>query len=39
VAIASTWWVDESRITVVSAGPYLLVLTAAYWIAKSRMRT
>jgi len=39
VAIASTWWVDESRITVVSGGPYLLVLTAAYWIAKSRMRT
>jgi L-asparagine transporter-like permease len=30
LAIASTWWVDQSRITIVSGGPYLLVLTAAY---------
>ena len=29
LAIASTWWVDQSRITIVSGGPYLLVLTAA----------
>jgi len=30
LAIATTWWVDQSRITIVSGGPYLLVLTAAY---------
>ncbi len=30
-AIASTWWVEQSRITIISGGPYLLVLTAAYW--------
>jgi L-asparagine transporter-like permease len=31
LAIVSTWWVDQSRITIVSGGPYLLILTAAYW--------
>ncbi len=31
LAIASTWWVDQSRITIVSGGPYLLVLTIAYF--------
>jgi amino acid transporter, AAT family len=35
-AIASTWWVDQSRITIVSAGPYLAVLTAAYWLSRRR---
>jgi AAT family amino acid transporter len=30
VAIASTWWVDQSRITIISGGPYLLVLSVAY---------
>ena len=34
LAIASTWWVEQSRITIVSGGPYLLVLTVAYWIMK-----
>jgi L-asparagine transporter-like permease len=37
LAIASTWWVDQSRITIVSGGPYLLVLTIAY-IATRRAR-
>lgn len=36
-AILSTWWVPQSRVTVLSAIPYLLVLTLAYWlIAPSR---
>jgi len=34
LAIASTWWVPESRITIVSGGPYLIVLTVAYWISR-----
>jgi L-asparagine transporter-like permease len=34
-AIGSTWWVEQSRITIVSGGPYLLVLTAAYWMTRS----
>jgi amino acid transporter, AAT family len=34
LAIASTWWVDQSRITIVSGGPYLLVLTAAYFMMR-----
>jgi L-asparagine transporter-like permease len=38
LAIASTWWVDQARITIVSGGPYLLVLTAAYW-ALGRRKT
>ena len=29
-AIVSTWWVPQSRITIVSGGPYLLILTVAY---------
>ena len=39
LAIASTWWVPESRITIVSGGPYLLVLTVAYWITSRRARS
>jgi amino acid transporter, AAT family len=40
LAIASTWWVDQSRITIVSGGPYLLVLTVAYlWMRRSRPAT
>jgi L-asparagine transporter-like permease len=34
VAILLTWRVEESRITVLSAGPYLLILTAAYFLVK-----
>jgi amino acid transporter, AAT family len=33
-AVACTWWVPQARITVVSAGPYLLVLSVFYFIAK-----
>src|SRR5262245_2056444 len=35
LAILSTWWVDQSRITIVSGGPYLLVLTTAYWMTRT----
>lgn len=38
LAIASTWWVEQSRITIVSGGPYLLVLTLAYWLMPLRKR-
>ena len=33
-AILSTWWVPQSRVTVLSAGPYLLILTAAYFLIR-----
>ena len=36
LAIASTWWVPQSRITIVSGGPYLVVLTVAYWMVRWR---
>ena len=35
-AILLTWRVPQSRITVESAGPYLLVLSMAYWLVKRR---
>jgi len=35
-AIVSTWWVAQSRITIVSGGPYLLILTIAYAIIRRR---
>jgi L-asparagine transporter-like permease len=35
-AVALTWWVPQSRITVLSAPPYLLVLTIAYWLARKK---
>lgn len=35
-AIASTWWVPQSRITIVSGGPYLLILTLAYLLSHKR---
>jgi len=38
LAIALTWPVPQSRITVVSGLPYLLVLTLAYWLWK-KLRT
>jgi L-asparagine transporter-like permease len=34
LVIVSTWWVPQSRITIVSAGPYLLLLTAFYFFMK-----
>jgi amino acid transporter, AAT family len=35
-AIVLTWRVEQSRITVLSAGPYLLILTAAYWLVRKK---
>lgn len=38
-AMISTAWVPQSRMTIESAGPYLLVLTLAYWLVRpSRTR-
>jgi L-asparagine transporter-like permease len=37
--IASTWWVPQSRITIVSGGPYLLILTLAYLLSRKRARS
>lgn len=34
LVVLSTWWVPQSRITFVTAGPYLLLLTFFYLIAK-----
>jgi L-asparagine transporter-like permease len=36
--VISTAWVPESRITIVSGGPYLVVLTAAYALARWRTK-
>jgi L-asparagine transporter-like permease len=36
-AIASTWWVPESRITIVSAPFYLLLLSVGYFISRYRV--
>jgi amino acid transporter, AAT family len=33
-AIIATAWVPQSRVTVLCAGPYLLVLSTAYWLMK-----
>ncbi len=35
-AILLTWRVPQSRITVVSAGPYLLILSVAYWLLRKK---
>jgi amino acid transporter, AAT family len=35
-AILLTWRVPTSRITVLSAGPYLLILSIGYWLVKRR---
>ena len=35
-AIIATWWLPQSRITVVSAGPCLLILSVAYWLVRKR---
>jgi L-asparagine transporter-like permease len=34
LAVVSTWWVPQSRITIVSAGPYLLLLSVLYFLMK-----
>jgi L-asparagine transporter-like permease len=38
-AIVLTWRVPQSRITLISAGPYLLVLSAAYFLVRRNHRT
>lgn len=35
-AILLTWRVSQSRITVISAGLYLLILSAAYWLVRRK---
>jgi L-asparagine transporter-like permease len=34
LVVVSTWWVPQSRITIVSAGPYLLLLSLLYFLVK-----
>lgn len=34
LVVISTWWVPQSRITIVSAGPYLMLLSAFYFLMK-----
>ncbi len=35
-AIVATAWVPQSRVTAVSAGPYLLILTVAYFLVRKK---
>jgi len=39
LAVGSTWWVPQSRITVISGVPYLVLLTVAYWVVGKRWRS
>ena len=39
LAVASTWWVPQSRITIVSGLPYLAILSVAYLFARKRPRS
>lgn len=34
LVVVSTWWVPQSRITIVSAGPYLLLLSLFYFLMR-----
>jgi L-asparagine transporter-like permease len=36
VIVICTWWAPQARITIVTAGPYLLLLTAFYLMVKKR---
>jgi L-asparagine transporter-like permease len=36
--VIATWWVPHARITAVSAGPYLLILSALYVVARKNGR-
>jgi AAT family amino acid transporter len=38
LAVASTWWVPQSRITIVSGLPYLAILSVAYLVRRKRSR-
>jgi amino acid transporter, AAT family len=35
-AVGLTWWVPQIRITIVTAGPYVLLLTVFYFLARKR---
>lgn len=39
LAVASTWWVPQSRITIVSGLPYLAILSLAYFVMRKRSRS
>jgi L-asparagine transporter-like permease len=30
--LVTTWWVEGMRVTLISAGPWLGILTAGYWL-------
>jgi L-asparagine transporter-like permease len=36
LAVASTWWVPQTRITIVSGLPYLVILSLAYFVMRKR---
>jgi len=36
LAVASTWWVPQTRITIVSGLPYLVILSLAYFVLAKR---
>lgn len=36
LAVASTWWVPQSRITIISGLPYLAILSLAYLVMRKR---
>jgi len=38
-AVVSTWWVPQSRITILSGGPYLAVLSVAYLLVRKRLQS
>ena len=38
IVILCTWWSPQSRITIVSAAPYLLLLTALFFVMKARRK-
>ena len=39
LAVASTWWVPQSRITIVSGLPYLAILSLAYFAVRRRFHS
>jgi L-asparagine transporter-like permease len=38
LSVAATWWVKQSSVAAKSAGIYLVVLTAAYWLMRKKAR-
>ena len=39
LAVLSTWWVPQTRITIVSGLPYLAILSLAYFVMRKRSRS